>query len=76
MMASKFRKRQKRLRKRDRARSREAAAVATQPQEPSQPIVVRLNGANILKSLEKRFDELLSPRTPEETLASVLISKK
>jgi hypothetical protein len=73
-MASRHKLRLKRNRRRERARAREATSA---PQQPiaEQPVVVRLNGANIFKSLERRFDELVGPRSPEEALASVLVSK-
>jgi len=61
------------MRKRQRARSR--AATAAQQPVAVQPAVVALNGADILKSLERRFDDLVGTRTPEEALASVLVSK-
>jgi hypothetical protein len=42
-----------------------------------QPVAaVGLNGSAILKSLEKRFDELVGPKTPEEALVGALTSKK
>jgi hypothetical protein len=70
-MASKHKLRIKRLKRRDRARARDRAAqpIATQP------ALVRSNGTDIFKSLEKRFDELLGPRTPAEMLINVLVSK-
>jgi hypothetical protein len=69
---SKYKIRLKRHRRRERARSREATA-----QQPiaAQPATVRLNGADIFKSLEQRFDELLTPRTPEDALINALVSK-
>jgi hypothetical protein len=65
-MPSKHKLRLKRQRRRERARARESTAAAQAPQLS----VVVLNGADILKSLEKRFDELLGP----ETLVSTLLS--
>lgn len=58
-MPSKFRQRQKRLRKRDRARARASA----------QP------GVQVLSSLEKRFDELLTRESPRDILAGALASQ-
>jgi hypothetical protein len=68
---SKHKLRLKRQRRRERARAREATTAV----QITQPAVVVLNGADILKSLEKRFDELLVPRTPEEALVKILVSK-
>jgi len=70
---SPHKKQLKRMRKRERARSR--AATAAQQSIAAQPATVRLNGADIFKSLENRFDELLGPRTPEEMLVNALVSK-
>jgi len=61
MMASRHKLRLKRNRRRERARAR---ARAAQQSIAAQPAVARLNGADVLKALERRFDELLSPRTP------------
>ena len=66
MMASRYRLRLKRHRRRERARARAAQATEAQP---------RSNGAEIFKSLEKRFNELLAPKTPDEILANALASK-
>jgi hypothetical protein len=68
---SNYKLRLKRQRRRERARAREATTAA----QASQPVAVVLKGADIFKSLEKRFDELVGTRTPEEALASVLVSK-
>jgi hypothetical protein len=70
---SPHKKQLKRMRKRERARSR-TATVAQQP-IAAEPVTVRLNGADIFKSLENHFDELLGPRTPEDALIRALVSK-
>jgi len=57
---SKHKLRLKRQRRRERARAREATTAV----QITQPAVVALNGVDILKSLEKRFDELIGTRTP------------
>jgi hypothetical protein len=70
---SPHKKQLKRMRKRERARSR--AATAAQQPIAAQPAVVALNGADILKSLERRFDDLVGSKTPEQALVSALVSK-
>ena len=56
---SPHKKQLKRMRKRQRARSR--AATAAQQPIAAQPAAIRLNGADVFKALEQRFDELLGP---------------
>ena len=64
MMPSKHKLRLKRQRRRQRARARAA-----------QPVAVRLDGADILKSLDTRFDDILGPRTLKEALVGALVSQ-
>jgi hypothetical protein len=45
--------------------------VASQPIEAQ---CTKLNGTDILTALDKRFDELLTPRTPREAFVGALVS--
>jgi hypothetical protein len=67
MMASKFRKMQKRLRKRERGRARavEQPVAAQQTQ----------SGVEVLRNLAQRFDEAFESKSLRKTLVDALASK-
>jgi hypothetical protein len=72
MMLSKHKLKVKRQKRRARAMAR-AATVAAQQPIAAQP--TKLNGGDILKYLDNRFDELLGPRTLKEALVGALVSQ-
>jgi hypothetical protein len=67
-MASRYKLRLKRNRRRERARARVAM-------QPVRNVVTGLQGAELLQSLDQRFDKAFESKSPRCALVSALTSK-